>query len=154
MQDFSKYWRVGAGGFIGGHLVKKLLDNGNSIVSTDIKPKEYWFQDFETAENYYSMDMKDINNCRKVTKNIRLFETVLGDGIQGTADNEVRAKEGGRKSIVANTYIKKGSTITKEMLTYKRPGDGISPDRVNELIGKVVQLDIEEDFQIKWGEIK
>jgi len=78
----------------------------------------------------------------------------LGDGIQGTADNEVRAKEGGRKSIVANTYIKKGSTITKEMLTYKRPGDGISPDRVNELIGKVVQLDIEEDFQIKWGEIK
>ena len=33
---------VGAGGFIGGHLVKKLLDNGNSIVSTDIKSKEYF----------------------------------------------------------------------------------------------------------------
>ena len=37
---------VGAGGFIGGHLVKKLLNDGNSIVATDIKPKEYWFQDF------------------------------------------------------------------------------------------------------------
>ena len=42
---------VGAGGFIGGHLVKRLLDDGNSIVATDIKPKEYWFQDFEAAEN-------------------------------------------------------------------------------------------------------
>ena len=38
---------VGAGGFIGGHLVKKLLNNKNKIVATDIKPKEYWFQDFD-----------------------------------------------------------------------------------------------------------
>ena len=33
---------VGAGGFIGGHLVNKLLRNGNSIIAVDIKPKEYW----------------------------------------------------------------------------------------------------------------
>ena len=39
------------------------------------------------------------------------------------------------------------------MLTYKRPGDGISPDKVNELIDKVVQSDIEEDFQIKWEDV-
>ena len=61
---------VGAGGFIGGHLVKKLLENNNSITATDIKPKQYWFQDYDEVQNYYSMDMKDINNCRKVTKNI------------------------------------------------------------------------------------
>ena len=30
---------VGAGGFIGGHLVRKLLNNKNKIVATDIKPK-------------------------------------------------------------------------------------------------------------------
>ena len=30
---------VGAGGFIGGHLVKKLLENENTIVAVDIKPK-------------------------------------------------------------------------------------------------------------------
>ena len=35
---------VGAGGFIGGHLVKRLLRDDNSIVAVDIKPKEYWFQ--------------------------------------------------------------------------------------------------------------
>ena len=28
---------VGAGGFIGGHLVKKLLNDGNSIIASDIK---------------------------------------------------------------------------------------------------------------------
>ena len=48
---------VGAGGFIAGHLIKKLLQNENSITATDIKPKEYWFQDFDNAKNYYSTDM-------------------------------------------------------------------------------------------------
>ena len=61
---------VGAGGFIGGHLVKRLLDDKNSIVAVDIKPKEYWFQDYDNVKNYYSMDMKEIDNCRTVTKNI------------------------------------------------------------------------------------
>ena len=68
MKKNKKVLIVGAGGFIGGHLVKRLLDNGNSIVATDIKPKEYWFQDFNESENHYAMDMKDISNCRKVVK--------------------------------------------------------------------------------------
>ena len=54
---------VGAGGFIGGHLVK-LLEHKNSIVAVDIKPKEYWFQDYENVNNHYSTDMKEINNCQ------------------------------------------------------------------------------------------
>ena len=68
---------VGAGGFIGGHLVKKLLNDGNQIVTSDIKPKEYWFQDFEEAKNFYSMDMKDISNCRKVQKTLIMYLTWL-----------------------------------------------------------------------------
>ena len=68
---------VGAGGFIGGHLVKRLLDDGNYIVATDIKPREYWFQEFEKAENHFSMDMKDIGNCRKVQKILIMYLTWL-----------------------------------------------------------------------------
>ena len=94
---------VGAGGFIGGHLVKKLLDNGNSIVTTDIKPKEYWFQDFETAENYYSMDMKDINNCRKVTKNIDyVFNMACNMGGMGFIENN---KAECMQSVLINTNL-------------------------------------------------
>ena len=35
---------AGAGGFIGGHLVKSLLDEGHDLVCADLKPIEYWFQ--------------------------------------------------------------------------------------------------------------
>ena len=79
---------VGAGGFIGGHLVKKLLNNGNSIVASDIKPKEYWFQDIDEAENHYAMDMKDINNCRKVTKGVDyVFNMACNMGGMGFIEN-------------------------------------------------------------------
>ena len=44
---------VGAGGFIGGHLTNRLLKDGNSLIAVDIKPQEYWFQEFENAENHY-----------------------------------------------------------------------------------------------------
>jgi len=98
---------VGAGGFIGGHLVKRLLDDGNNIVATDIKPKEYWFQDFDGAENYYSMDMKDISNCRKVTKNIDyVFNMACNMGGMGFIENN---KALCMLSVLINTHLLMGA---------------------------------------------
>ena len=78
---------VGAGGFIGGHLVKNLIKN-NSIVAVDIKPKEYWFQEFENSNNYYEMDMKNISNCREVTKDIDyVFNMACNMGGMGFIEN-------------------------------------------------------------------
>ena len=35
----------GAGGFIGGHLVQSLLDNGVEVIrAVDIKPLDEWYQ--------------------------------------------------------------------------------------------------------------
>ena len=94
---------VGAGGFIGGHLVKKLLNNGNSIVASDIKPKEYWFQDIDEAENHYAMDMKDINNCRKVTKGVDyVFNMACNMGGMGFIENN---KAECMQSVLINTNL-------------------------------------------------
>ena len=94
---------VGAGGFIGGHLVKRLLDDGNYIVATDIKPREYWFQEFEKAENHFSMDMKDIGNCRKVTKNIDyVFNMACNMGGMGFIENN---KAECMQSVLINTNL-------------------------------------------------
>ena len=94
---------VGAGGFIGGHLVNHLLKNGNSIIAVDIKPKEYWFQDFENAENHYSMDMKDINNCREVTKNVDfVFNMACNMGGMGFIENN---KAECMQSVLINTNL-------------------------------------------------
>ena len=94
---------VGAGGFIGGHLIKKLIENGNSIVASDIKPKEYWFQDFDEVENHYSMDMKDITNCRKATKDIDyVFNMACNMGGMGFIENN---KADCMQSVLINTNL-------------------------------------------------
>ena len=94
---------VGAGGFIGGHLVKKLLNDGNSIVATDIKPKEYWFQDFDNVENHYATDMKDISNCRKVTQDVDyVFNMACNMGGMGFIENN---KAECMQSVLINTNL-------------------------------------------------
>ena len=103
MDNNKKVLIVGAGGFIGGHLVKKILDNGNSIVATDIKPKEYWFQDFDTVENHYSTDMKDISNCRKVTEGVDyVFNMACNMGGMGFIENN---KAECMQSVLINTNL-------------------------------------------------
>jgi GDP-D-mannose 3', 5'-epimerase len=58
----------GAGGFIGGHLVKHLLARGVHVIrAVDIKPLEDWFQRVDGVENI-SLDLKKIHNCVTATK--------------------------------------------------------------------------------------
>lgn len=94
---------VGAGGFIGGHLTNRLLRDGNSIIASDIKPKEYWFQDFENAKNFYSMDMKDISNCRQATEGIDyVFNMACNMGGMGFIENN---KAECMQSVLINTNL-------------------------------------------------
>ncbi len=63
----SKFLVCGAGGFIGGHTVQRLLNSGHEVTCVDIKPLELWFQKHDNAENI-SLDLKVLENCEKVTE--------------------------------------------------------------------------------------
>ena len=65
----NKYLIVGAGGFIGGHLSKRLLDENNIVVGADIKPLDLWFQRHEKSKNF-SLNMQEYDNCLKMSKNV------------------------------------------------------------------------------------
>ena len=94
---------VGAGGFIGGHLVNKLIKDGNFIIAADIKPREHWFQEFEKAKNYYSIDMKEIENCRKVVENVDyVFNMACNMGGMGFIENN---KAECMQSVLINTNL-------------------------------------------------
>ena len=59
---------AGAGGFIGGHLVKRLLNQGYEVKAADIKPKGDWWQQFKKAQNLDKLDLRYQQNCKKAVK--------------------------------------------------------------------------------------
>lgn len=80
---------------------------------------------------------------------IRQVEKALGDGQKKPALSETENKTVARKSIIAARNIKKGELYTEENLTTKRPGNGISPMRWYEYIGKTAKRDYAEDELIE-----
>ena len=74
---------------------------------------------------------------KMMVKAIRHIEQALGDGIKKPSKSENKNINIARKSIVASREIKAGEPFSVENMTIKRPGNGISPMRWDEIIGKV-----------------
>lgn len=92
--------------------------------------------------HFFSVNPEDL---KKMVKNIRLTEKVMGSKGLGVLLSEKKAREVARRSIVAEVQIKKGEIITSEMLGMKRPADGLSPNTIDLVIGKRAKQDIEPD---------
>ena len=78
----------GAGGFIGGHLVKYLLAKGVEVVrAVDIKPVDEWYQVTDGVENL-ALDLKDKENCYQVAKGMEgIFQLAADMGGMGFIEN-------------------------------------------------------------------
>lgn len=84
-----------------------------------------------------------------MVKAIRNIEISLGNGIKTPSESEKKNIAIVRKSIIAAKKIKKGEVFTSENTTTKRPGNGISPMKWNEVIGTKAIRDFEEDDLIE-----
>ena len=98
----NKYLVCGAGGFIGGHLVKSLIDEGNEVICADIKPLENWFQLFYATKKF-SLDLKEYENCLEVTKGIDfVYNMACNMGGMGFIENN---KTECMLSVLINTNL-------------------------------------------------
>ena len=98
----SKILVCGAGGFIGGHLVKDLMKEGHTLVCADIKPKEYWFQIFDENINF-SFDLKEYENCLTATKGVEyIYNMACNMGGMGFIENN---KAECMLSVLINTNL-------------------------------------------------
>jgi N,N'-diacetyllegionaminate synthase len=67
---------------------------------------------------------------------IRRVEASLGDGVKRPTETERENALAVRRSLAAAVDIPAGAVLTREMLTALRPGTGISPDRIDQLVGR------------------
>lgn len=89
------------------------------------------------------------DELKAMVKAIRRVEEALGGGSKIPSESEKKNLTVARKSIVAKRKIAKGDLFTEDNLTVKRPGNGISPMRWNEVIGKIANKEYEVDELIE-----
>ena len=92
----------GAGGLIGGHLVKRLLDDGYKVRAVSRRPPREWRQFFENAENL-QMDLRDRGNCYKAAEGVDTVYNLAADigGVNFIENNKALCM----LSVLINTHL-------------------------------------------------
>lgn len=100
-------------------------------------------------DHYHAMDKADLI----------LFRMSMGHLIRliGTAtpviDNQHKARKNARRSLVLNQSIRSGEKLSMDHITAKRPAHGICPSAIEEVLGREIVLDLEEDTVLDWAHI-
>ncbi len=89
------------------------------------------------------------DELKMLVSSIRNIEKAMGSFMKKPTDAEIKNRSVARKSIVAAKDIKVGELLTEDNLTTKRPGDGVSPMRWNQVIGTRAIKDFDEDDLIE-----
>lgn len=89
------------------------------------------------------------DELKLMVQQIRHIETALGDGIKRPNHSEAENAKVVQKSILAKRPIKKGETLTPEMLTVKRAGAGISATHWDVVVGAYAIKDYDIDEPIR-----
>ena len=85
---------------------------------------------------------------------VRDAEKALGNGVKKPTASEERIKKVARKSIIAKVDMVSGTKISPRMLIVKRPGTGIQPKAMRQVIGKKAKRIIRKDTVLSWADLQ
>lgn len=101
-----------------------------------------------SPDHHLSVDHHDL---KRMLDGIRTIEKAMGRYEKGPVEAESEAYRYARRSIVTARDIPAGAAITRDMLTFKRPGTGIYPKFVDIVVGRTAKSDIPEDTVLEWS---
>ncbi len=97
-------------------------------------------------DHYHAMDKEDLKKFyRKLDYRLKLIGNTKVDYLP----SEEISRQNARRSLVAKKDIPIGKIIEKDDLTWKRPGSGVSPKFIDQIVGKKAKKDILNDEIIK-----
>lgn len=104
----------------------------------------------DSADHWLSVNPEELADY---VGNAHATYKMMGSRVKQVFACEEGTRKYDKRSIVTKVAIPKGTVITREMLTFKRPGTGIWPDEINNVIGMVPVEDIKEDTTLTWEKL-
>ena len=129
------------------HSVGYVAAVGAAILGVSLIEKH-----FTLDKNFAGPDHKASatpEELKALVENVRRIEVMAGSSKKIVTESERKNKIVARKSIVAARNIVKGEIFTEENITCKRPGNGISPMKWYDILGKVAEKDFRTDELIE-----
>jgi N-acetylneuraminate synthase/N,N'-diacetyllegionaminate synthase len=99
-----------------------------------------------------SLEPSELKAMVKAIRNIEL--AISGSGEKEVSKSEMKNIIVARKSIHLNNALKAGQQIHLNDLVMKRPGDGISPMKIENIIGLSVVQDLQKDHKLELKDLK
>lgn len=107
-------------------------------------------------KNMFGWDHKvsaDFGELKAIVEGSKKITAAMGSSRVRSVEPAERKREF-RRSIVLTNGLKKGESISKEMIDFKRPGSGIAPEYMDVLIGRKAAIDIKADYPLKWEDLE
>ena len=103
-------------------------------------------------DHYHAMDVNDLRNFVSSAKRL---DVMIGsvDSVSSIETEEI-SRMNARRSIVLDADVTSGTELVEAMLTYKRPGTGVSPVHWDSVIGRRVVRDLERDHVLQWEDLE
>lgn len=93
------------------------------------------------------------SGLHKLVRDIRHTEEALGEETKHLLAMEMLNRQVLRKSLVAARALEKGHRIERDDVRVKGPGKGLSPQRLDELLGAELDRDVAEDEYFTEGDL-
>lgn len=115
-------------------------------------------------EKHFTLDKKlpgpdheasiDPHELKQLVKNIRVAEEMLGDGRKQPVASELAVKDVVRRSVTLRRALAKGSQIAMEDVALLRPGTGIPPAELVNIVGKTLNQALEAGSTLQWHHLE
>ena len=102
-------------------------------------------------DHYHAMDCNDLKQFRD---NIEILNLGFSKFNKNYLPCEETSRKQARRSLVLNKDLKKRDKIRESDIICKRPGTGIETKKLYDIIGKVINKDLQEDHILTWEDIK
>jgi N,N'-diacetyllegionaminate synthase len=107
----------------------------------------------KTQSGHHHIKALEPPEFSEYVKTIREVDKMLGEHCVEPSVEDLRQRELYFVSIVADVDIPAGTVITEDMLACKRPGNGVMPEHIEQVIGRAVKRDIQRNELLSWDDI-
>lgn len=105
----------------------------------------------EGPDHLMSLELQELKDLVLAIRNV---EQALGDGQKGQMASEKNTAEVARKSIHYKTDLSRGTILTEGDFIMLRPGTGVSPLKMAEIIGKKLKKDVPANSMLDLNDVE